>query len=522
MQADFVIVGGGSAGCVMAARLSEALDTTVILLEAGGRGRNPLMRIPAGLPELLGNRIADWDYATVPQLGLAGRCLRWPRGRALGGSSAINAMCYARGDLKDYDDWGHGWSGAEALHFFKKAECFSGGLSQWRGDDGPLRVTRPDWTHPATMRYLSAGQQAGHRLVEDFSAPDHLGIGRFDATTHRGVRWSTAQAYLSPEVRARANLTIRTGAQVAKVGFDGSRATSVHLLDGTVFAAAREVILCAGAIGTPQLLMLSGVGPADHLRDLGIPVVQHAPNVGRNLQDHLDITLMVDTLPGTAIGYAPSLLGPALRAAWDWLWRRSGLLASNLAEGTGFARSRTGLDRPDIQFHFLPALGENHGETRNWGKVGMSLHACCLYPQSKGQLRLASAQVTDKPIIDPNYLADPRDLEVLVAGAKLSAAILEQPAFDPIRSGWHQPKHLPQNDADWATDIRARAESIYHPVGTAALGMVTDGEGAVRGVQGLRVVDASLMPRTVGGNTNAPVVMMAERIAARMASGASG
>ncbi|MEL6588364.1 MAG: GMC oxidoreductase, partial [Pseudomonadota bacterium] len=317
---------------------------------------------------------------------------------------------------------------------------------------------------------------------------------------------------------ARANLTIRTGAQVAKVGFDGSRATSVHLLDGTVFAAAREVILCAGAIGTPQLLMLSGVGPADHLRDLGIPVVQHAPNVGRNLQDHLDITLMVDTLPGTAIGYAPSLLGPALRAAWDWLWRRSGLLASNLAEGTGFARSRTGLDRPDIQFHFLPALGENHGETRNWGKVGMSLHACCLYPQSKGQLRLASAQVTDKPIIDPNYLADPRDLEVLVAGAKLSAAILEQPAFDPIRSGWHQPKHLPQNDADWATDIRARAESIYHPVGTAALGMVTDGEGAVRGVQGLRVVDASLMPRTVGGNTNAPVVMMAERIAARMAS----
>ncbi|WGH80057.1 GMC family oxidoreductase [Jannaschia ovalis] len=518
-DADIVIVGGGSAGCVMAARLSADPQVSVLLLEAGGAGRNPLIHIPAALPELLGNRFADWDYATAPQPGLGGRSLRWPRGRALGGSSAINAMCYARGDLSDYDDWGHGWSGAEALHLFKASECHSDGVSQWHGEDGPLHVTRPDWEHPATTRFLAAGAQAGHARVADFAAPDRAGVGRFDTTTHRGLRCSAARAFLTPPVRARPNLTIRTGAQVEKVLFDGTRAAGLQLADGTV-TARREVILCAGAVNSPQILMLSGVGPADHLRGHGLSVVLDQPEIGANLQDHLDICLMMRTRGGSAIGYAPGLIPAALRAPFDWLRRRSGLLASNLAEGNGFARSDPNLPKPDIQFHFLPALGENHGSTRNWGRTGVSLHACNLYPRSRGTIRLASADPRAKPVIDPGYLTDARDLGPMIAGGRMALEILEAPAFDPIRTGWHQPRERPESDADWERFICARAESIYHPVGTAAIGRVTDGEGRVTGLDGLRVVDASLMPTIVGGNTNAPVIMMAERIARRMTAGA--
>ncbi|MGB3553678.1 MAG: GMC family oxidoreductase N-terminal domain-containing protein [Jannaschia sp.] len=516
--ADYVIVGGGSAGCVMAARLSEDPSCSVLLLEAGGRGRNPLLHIPAGLPEVLGNRIADWGYETAPQPALDGRRLRYPRGRVLGGSSGINAMCYARGDLSDYDSWGQGWSGAEALHFFKASETHSGGVSQWHGEDGPLHVTRPSWTHPATARYLEAGQQAGHRLVEDFPAPDHDGVGRFDTTTHRGLRCSAARAYLPRSVRGRPNLTILTGRSVAAVLFDGMRAAGLRLVDGTEVAAGREVILSAGAIGTPQILMLSGVGPADHLAEHGIAPVLDIPGVGGNLQDHLDIACMILTRPGTAVGYAFGTAGQALAAPWAWARGRTGLLASNLAEGNGFAHSRDGLSKPDIQFHFLPALGQDHGANRNWGRTGVSLHACVLYPKSRGTIRLASADPGDAPVIDPAYLSDDgHDLDVLIAAGGMAAEILSQPAFDDIRTGWHQPGTRPESREDWERLIRARAETIYHPVGTAAMGDVTDGEGRVAGMEGLRVVDASLMPKIVGGNTNAPVIMMAERIARRMA-----
>ncbi|MEM7487924.1 MAG: GMC family oxidoreductase N-terminal domain-containing protein [Pseudomonadota bacterium] len=511
---DYVIVGGGSAGCVMAARLSEDPSVTVTLVEAGGRARNPLLHVPAGLAEVLGNRIADWNYETGPQAGLDGRRLRWPRGRVLGGSSAINAMCYARGDLSDYDDWGHGWSGAEALHLFKASESHSEGVSQWHGDEGPLRVTRPAWVHPATRTYLAAGAGAGHRIVEDFAAPDREGVGIFDTTTHRGLRCSAARAYLPPKVQARPNLTILTNRQVTRLLLDGTRAAGLEAEGEEI--VGREVVLCAGAIGTPHLLMLSGIGPADHLRDHGIGVVHDAPGVGGNLQDHLDINSMILTRPGSAIGYAPGFLWQGLRAPWDWLRSRTGLLASNLAEGNGFARSRDDLDRPDIQFHFLPALGDEHGANRNWGATGVSLHACGLYPRSRGTIRLASADPRTAPAIDPNYLSDEADLDVLVAGARMAADILEQAAFDDIRLGWLKPAARPETRDEWEASIRARAESIYHPVGTAAMGEVTDGDGRVVGIDGLRVVDASLMPTIVGGNTNAPVIMMAERIARRM------
>ncbi len=513
--ADFVIVGGGSAGCVMAARMSQDATRTVLLIEAGGRGRNPLLQVPAALPEVLGNRLADWDFATEPQAQLGHRRLRWPRGKALGGSSAINAMCYIRGDLADYDGWGHGWSGAEALHLFKAAETHSAGVSQWHGDDGPLHVTRPKWAHPATRAFLAAGAQAGHAAVADFAAPDHDGVGQYDTTTHRGLRWSAASAYLTPQVRARPNLTILTGGHVARILFDGPRAAGLALVDGTQIIARTEVLLCAGAIGTPHLLLLSGVGPDAHLAHHGIATVLDAPGVGGNLQDHLDINVMLRTKPGSAVGYTPGFLPQALAAPWPWLRRRTGLLASNLAEGGGFARSRDGLDRPDIQLTFLPGLGENHGATRNWGRTGVSLHACALYPRSRGTIRLASADPVAPPAIDPCYLTDDADMAVMITAGRMAADILSQPAFDAIRDGWHRP--LPGTDAEWEAEIRARAETIYHPVGTAAIGDVTDGEGRVTGLTGLRVVDASLMPTIVGGNTNAPVIMMAERIARRMA-----
>ncbi|MEM8848717.1 MAG: GMC family oxidoreductase N-terminal domain-containing protein [Pseudomonadota bacterium] len=511
---DYVIVGGGSAGCVMAARLSEDPSIRVVLVEAGGRARNPLLHIPAGLAEVLGNKIADWGFSTLPQAGLDGRRLRWPRGKVLGGSSGINAMCYARGDPSDYDGWGHGWSGAEALHLFKASECHSEGVSQWHGDEGPLHVTRPDWLHPATRLYLEAGAQAGHRRMADVVAPDRDGVGLFDTTTHNGLRCSAARAYLSAEVLARPNLSVETGRQVKRVLFDGRRASGIDV-DGAEIIG-REIVLCAGAIGSPHLLMLSGIGPGDHLREYGISVVHDAPGVGGNLQDHLDINCMIRTRGGSAIGYAPGFVGQSLKAPLDWLRGRTGLLASNLAEGTGFARSRDGLEKPDLQFHFLPALGEEHGENRNWGLTGVSLHACGLYPRARGTIRLASADPMAAPAIDPNYLADEADLDVLVAGAQMAADILAQPAFDDIRLGWHKPEMRPESRDDWVATIRARAESIYHPVGTAAMGDVTDGDGRVAGVEGLRVVDASLMPTIVGGNTNAPVIMMAERIARRM------
>ena len=526
---DYVIAGGGSAGCVMAARLSEDPSVSVTLVEAGRVARDPRLRLPAGLPESMGARLADWDFATVPQPGLDGRRMRWPRGRALGGSSVINAMCYARGSLRDYDDWGRaagaGWSGAEALRWFKASEGFSGpdAGGQWHGHHGPLRVERPDAVQPATARFVEGGVQMGHARVAEFcaEAPDGTGrdgVGHFDRTTHRGLRASVDRAYLTPAVRARPNLSIRTGAAVAGVLMDGARAFGLRLADGTELRA-RETILCAGAVGTPHLLMLSGIGPADHLRAVGVGVAIDAPGVGGNLQDHLDLSLMLRTAGSAAVGYGPAMIPQALRAGWDWLRHRRGLLASNLCEGQGYARSRAGLDRPDIQFHFLPGLGEDHGARRNWGRAGVSLHACCLYPRSTGTIRLASADPADAPLIDPRYLSDEADLAVLVAGAKMAAAILSAPAFDPVRRGWHRAAP-PEDDAEWAALVRARAETIYHPVGTARMGApgegVCDGWGRVHGAAGLRVVDASLMPAIVGGNTNAPVVMMAERIADAM------
>ncbi|WP_031554416.1 GMC family oxidoreductase [Parvularcula oceani] len=526
--ADYVIVGGGSAGSVLAARLSQDPGTAVTLIEAGPEQKDVRLAVPAMIGEVLGNRIADWDYATVPQARLDDRSLRWPRGKVMGGSSAINAMCYSRGDLRDYDRWAElgakGWSGAEALHFFKASETHSEGESQWHGQDGPLHVTRPRDVRGATKRFLRAAEQMGLRRIEDFAGPDREGVGLFDTTTRRGRRCSAAKAYLTKAVRARPNLTIVTEASCRRVLFDGARASGVEYERGgeiRMSAAKREVILCAGAIGTPQLLMLSGVGPSAHLRRHGIGLVADRPGVGANLRDHLDLLTFLETEPGETISYSVRGLLGNLTAGLEYLIGGTGILASNLAEGTGFVSSRSDRERPDIQFHFVPALAMDHGEEKSWGRFGVSLHACNLYPESTGTIRLASADPDTPPLIDPNYLATERDWEVMVEGAKLSRRLLSQPAFEEVAKGFLRPETEPGTDEEWRQLIAAEAETIYHPVGTARMGpaadegAVTDPSGLVHGTQGLRVVDASLFPDLPGGNTNAPTIMVAERIFAR-------
>ena len=528
ITADIVIVGGGSAGSVMASRLSEDPSRTVALLEAGPEQRDLRLAVPALLGEVLGSKVACWDYATVPQDRLGGRRLRWPRGKVMGGSSAINGMCYQRGDLSDYDEWARlgaeGWGRGEALHYFKRSETHSEGASQWHGDDGPLHVTRPASVEPATEMYLEAGRQMGLPLIEEFAEPNREGVGVFDTTTRNGRRHSAAAAYLTKAVRARPNLTVVTNAKARRVLFDGTRARAVEYeADGVrkEATATREVISCAGAIGTPQLLMLSGVGPAGHLGEHGVGVVADRPGVGANMADHLDVMAYRWTRPGGTVSYTVRSLFEHAGALGQYLRDGTGTLASNLAEGNGFMRSRPDLDRPDIQFHFIPGLAMDHGTNKNWGRSGVSIHACNLYPESRGTIRLASADPGDAPLIDPNYLDSERDWEVMVAAAKAARAVLSQPVWDGIGRGFVRPEATPETDEDWRALIRDEAETIYHPVGTARMGRrddeaaVTDTMGCVHGVEGLRVVDASLFPSIPGGNTNAPTIMVAERIAER-------
>ncbi len=519
---DYVIVGGGSAGCVLARRLSDDPGIRVLLLEAGPRDWHPLIHMPAGLARLVRRRDINWDYTTQPQPQLGGRRLWWPRGRVLGGSSAINAMCYVRGVPADYDAWAadgaEGWDWAGVHPYFLRSEDNTRGADAWHGADGPLGVTDLRHVDPLSHFFVAAGVQAGHAANPDFNGARQTGVGLYQVTQRDGRRCSAASGFLDPAVRARPNLTIETGALASRITFEHGRAT------GVVYAsprgafhqpAEREVLLCGGTINSPQLLMLSGIGPADALRRLRIPVVHDAPDVGANLQDHLDIcTLRHATRP---LGY--DRLNEA-RLAFDYYLRgRRGPGSSNLAEAGGFVRSRLAPDaRADIQLHFVPAMLDDHGRNRLEGH-GYTLHACMLRPRSRGRITLAGNRVVDPPRIDPGYLtdADGFDLATLVEGARLSREILAQPAFDAVRGAPIFPARDGLDDADLAAFVRAKAESVYHPVGSCRMGRddaaVVDPRLRVRGVQGVRVIDASVMPTLPGGNTNAPVIMIAERAA---------
>ncbi|MGJ4728250.1 GMC family oxidoreductase [Luteimonas sp. SDU101] len=519
---DYIVVGAGSAGCVVASRLSEDPDVRVLLLEAGPRDWHPFIHMPAGLARLVHRRDINWNYSTASEPALDGRTLWWPRGKVLGGSSSINAMCYIRGVPSDYDHWAalgaSGWHWNNVLPWFRHSEGNTRGGDALHGADGPLSVCDLRHVNPLSQAFVEAGVQAGFACNTDFNGAVQEGVGLYQVTQSEGARCSAATAYLWP-ARRRGNLRILNGAQAQRITFERGRATGlVYTAQGRAFhqPAAREVILCGGTINSPQLLMLSGIGPAADLRRHGIRVQHDAPGVGANLQDHLDICTLRQATRRVSYDRASEL-----RLAFDYYLRgRRGADSSNIAEAGGFVRSPLAPDeRADIQLHFVPAMLEDHGRRRLPGD-GYTLHACFLRPRSRGRITLASDRGGDAPRIQANYLSDAEgfDLRMMVECARISREILAQPAFAPYRGGPIQPVRDDLDDEGLARFVRARAESVYHPVGTCRMGSdeiaVVDPELRVHGVEGLRVVDASVMPTLPGGNTNAPTIMIAERASA--------
>ncbi len=525
MDFDYIIIGGGSGGCVLAARLSEDPEVRVALLEAGGRNDGVLNRVPTGAAlHIINSNACNWAFSTTPQPGLGGRVGYQPRGRGLGGSSTINAMIYLRGQREDYDDWAAdgatGWTWNDVLPYFLKAENNERGVSGWHGSGGPLNVADLRSPHPFASLFIEAGVQAGLPRNNDFAAETQEGVGFYQVTQKNGERWSVARAYLDP-VRSRPNLCIETGAFATRILFEGTRAVGIEFDQGgvrRVLRAKREVLLAAGALQSPQLLMVSGIGPGPSLQGLGIPVIADLP-VGLNLQDHLDVTINRRVDNTDLLGLSPTGAVKLLRAIHQWRRERRGILTSNFAEAGAFVRSLPELTRPDVQLHFVIGMVDNHNRTFHWGH-GMSCHSCALRPKSRGMLHLASSDARDAPLIDPGFLSAEDDLETMVRAFKIVRRIFAQPAFAPY-AGADPQRELyfsgVRTDDEIRAAIRARADTIYHPVGTCRMGndarAVVDPQLRVRGIEGLRVVDASVMPTLVSGNTNAPVVMIAEKAA---------
>ncbi len=513
---DYVLVGAGSAGCVLANRLTEDAGVSVLLLEAGGPDDRAEIHIPAAFSKLFQSDV-DWNYHTAPQTHMDGRSLYWPRGKTLGGSSSINAMIYIRGNAADYDDWAalgcDGWGYADVLPYFKKSEDSSRGQGPYHGSGGPLRVERPRDPAPVMRAFLEAAAEAGYPETADFNGADQIGAGLYDLTQKRGRRHSAAAAFLKAAMK-RPNLTVWTHAHARRVTLKNGRATGVELdRDGEtlVVRARREVVLCGGAINTPQLLMLSGIGPAAHLAAMGVETVVDRAEVGQNLQDHL-ITGLRTRLPrGGSLIDAEGLLNVA-----KYLLFRRGMLTSNVAEAGLFVTTRAGEVVPDVQFHVAPALFENHGLVPP-SEHGFSLGPTLVRPLSRGAIRLASNDPYAHPTIDPNYLADPADAASLVAGLKIARDIIRQPALAPFRGAELDPGVDIQSDAGLRDYVRQTSETLYHPVGTCRMGAddasVVDPSLCVRGVRGLRVVDASVMPTIPNGNTNAAALMIGEKAA---------
>jgi len=515
---DYIIVGAGSAGAVLAARLSEDPGLRVLLVEAGGKTNHWSIRMPAALAANFEGGPWNWCYHSVPQRNLAGRRIYQPRGKGLGGSSAINGMAYIRGHARDYERWSAegapGWSYAEVLPYFKRGERHSRGEDAWRGGSGPVATVCYGIVDPINRAFMEAGAEAGFPVTEDVNGFQQEGFGPFDMNIDRGERASTAHAYLRP-AKARTNLSVRTGSVVTKILLDGRRAHGVELASqGTTEAvrAEREVILSAGAFQSPQLLMLSGIGPADHLRDRAIPVLHDLPGVGGNLQDHLEVHMQWRAEKRhTRNRHAGPLARIAVGARW--FLTRGGVCASTQVEVGAFTRTAAQIPHPDIQYHFFPLLLEGWKPSRTRG--GFCVIVGTLRERSRGTVRLASADPFRAPLIDFNFLDDTRDLDDLRTCVHQAREVVSRSAFDAFRREAEEPWASANDDDAIDALIRESAESAYHPCGTCKMGTdpqaVVDPQCRVRGIENLRVADSSIIPSIVSGNLNAPTMMIGEK-----------
>ncbi len=517
---DYIIVGAGSAGCVLAARLTETPGVRVLLLEAGRPDKSWQIDMPAAVGSLLSSDRFNWNYVSEPEPYLDGRRLTHPRGKVLGGSSSINGMVYIRGHARDYDGWAQngasGWSYADVLPYFKRAEQHFLGGDSYHGSDGPLSVFAPDFKQsPLAAAFVDAAVQAGYPLTRDVNGEQQEGFGRIDRTTRNGRRWSAARAYLRPALH-RPGLVSQTGALVHRILVEKGRAVGVEYSVRGQKKEARadaEVIVSAGAINSPQILLLSGIGAADDLRAVGIQPIHDLPGVGAHLNDHPDIVVQHRCLKPVSL-YGINRGAGKLLAGIRWFVKHDGLAASNHFEAGGFIRSRSGVDFPDLQLTFMP-LAIQPGTVSDVGSHSYQVHIDLMRPKSLGRVKIRSADPAAPPSLLFNYLQDPQDREDLRTSVRLTREILDQPALAPFRGEELSPGLKVQSDAEIDAFVRQGVETCYHPVGTCRMGVgadcVVDDQCRVRGIEGLRVVDASIMPAIVSGNTNAPTIMIAER-----------